>query len=143
MRYFSGNSFIQSFLECNINFLGPFQIFVLEALKNLIIIDVHLWLAISSWNLYIRDIKTFTHKVRNYNDIKIVKHRDFSGGPELWLHASTSGDKGSIPGWGTKISHAMWLSQNNNNKYKQSVMGWNYSPSFVKKSSILNLSYMH
>ena len=52
-----------------------------------------------------------------------MKYRDFPGGPELRLHAFTSGDMGSIPGWGTKISHAVWLSQNNNNKYKQSVIG--------------------
>ena len=30
----------------------------------------------------------------------------------LGFHASTAGDTGSIPGWGTKILHATWLGQN-------------------------------
>ena len=51
-----------------------------------------------------------------------MKYRNFPGGPELRVHAFISGDTGSIPGWVTKISHAVWLSQNNNNKYKQSVI---------------------
>ena len=33
----------------------------------------------------------------------------------LRLHASTEGGEGSIPGQGTKILHAKWCSQKNNN----------------------------
>ena len=29
----------------------------------------------------------------------------------LGLHASTAGGIGSVPGWGTKIPHALWHSQ--------------------------------
>ena len=38
----------------------------------------------------------------------------------LGLHASTAGDTGFIPGWGTKIPHAARHSQKNkiNNKIK-------------------------
>ena len=34
----------------------------------------------------------------------------------LGLCASTAGGMGSIPGWGTKIPHAMQTNNNNNNK---------------------------
>ena len=34
----------------------------------------------------------------------------------LGLHASTTGDEGSVPGLGTKILHAVWCGQNNNKK---------------------------
>ena len=39
----------------------------------------------------------------------------------LGLHASTTGDGGSIPGLGTKMLHAMWGGQNNNKKIKLSL----------------------
>ena len=34
----------------------------------------------------------------------------------LRLRASTAGDAGSIPGWGTKILHAAWCSQKKKKK---------------------------
>ena len=39
-----------------------------------------------------------------------------------WLRLCTSNvrDKGSTPGWGTKISHAMWCSQKNKNAIQSS-----------------------
>ena len=35
-----------------------------------------------------------------------VEARDFPGGPVVKNPPSNAGDKGSIPGWGTKIPHA-------------------------------------
>ena len=43
----------------------------------------------------------------------IITFRKFLGIPVLGLRASTVGGTGSIPGWGTKILQAMWLSQKN------------------------------
>ena len=40
----------------------------------------------------------------------------------LRLHASTARDVGSIPGWGTKIPHAMWCSQKVKKKKKKEEM---------------------
>ena len=37
--------------------------------------------------------------------------RDLPGSPGVKTPASTTGDAGSIPGWGTKIPHAVWCSQ--------------------------------
>ena len=37
----------------------------------------------------------------------------------LGLHASTAEGPGSVPGWGTKILHATWLSQKTPKKTKQ------------------------
>ena len=36
---------------------------------------------------------------------KVITSRDFPGGPMVKTHA---GDTGLIPGWGTKIPHAVW-----------------------------------
>ena len=41
--------------------------------------------------------------------------RYFCGGQWLRLQASNAGGAGSIPGWGTKIPHAMWHCQVQNN----------------------------
>ena len=37
----------------------------------------------------------------------------------LGLHASSAGGMGLIPGWGTKISHAVWCSQKKKKKKKE------------------------
>ena len=36
---------------------------------------------------------------------KVITSRDFPGGPMVKTHA---GGTGLIPGWGTKIPHAVW-----------------------------------
>ena len=43
-----------------------------------------------------------------------MKSRDFPGAPEVKLHASTAGDVGLIPAWGTKILQATWHDQKKN-----------------------------
>ena len=43
-----------------------------------------------------------------------MKSRDFPGAPEVRLHASTAGDMGLFPAWGTKILHAMRHDQKKN-----------------------------
>ena len=40
-------------------------------------------------------------------DLKFSLHRDFPGGPVVENPPSNTGDIGLIPGWGTKIPHAM------------------------------------
>ena len=39
--------------------------------------------------------------------IKNLRARDFPGGPAVKNTPSNAGDAGSIPGWGTKIPHAV------------------------------------
>ena len=38
--------------------------------------------------------------------------QDFPGSSVVKICASNAGGMGLIPGWGTKISHALWQSQN-------------------------------
>ena len=44
---------------------------------------------------------------------------DFPGGQWLRLHTSNAGGTSSIPGWGTKIPHAMRHSQKTERKKKK------------------------
>ena len=39
--------------------------------------------------------------------------RDFPGGPVVKTLASSEGDTGLIPGWGTKNPHALWSKNQN------------------------------
>ena len=43
---------------------------------------------------------------------------DFSGSPVVTTSPSNAGTEGSIPGWGVKISYALWP-KNQNIKQKQ------------------------
>ena len=46
-------------------------------------------------------------------DFKVMKYRDFPGGPVVKTSPSTAGGMGSITGVGAKISHASWLKNQN------------------------------
>ena len=48
---------------------------------------------------------------RGRDPLKKWKFSDFPGGQWLRLHASISGGVGSVPGQGTKIPYAKWLSK--------------------------------
>ena len=52
-----------------------------------------------------------------------MKSRDFPGAPEVKLHASTAGDVGLIPAWGTKILHATWHDQKKKNLVPKTGIG--------------------
>ena len=39
--------------------------------------------------------------------LKITNNQDFRGGPVVKNPPSNTGEAGSIPGWGTKVQHAM------------------------------------
>ena len=43
----------------------------------------------------------------------IRKIQNFPGGPVVKTLPSSVGDEGSIPGWETKIPHALWLKNQN------------------------------
>ena len=45
--------------------------------------------------------------------------RDFPGGPVVKTSPSNAGGAGSIPGWGTKIPHALGPKKKNQNIKKQ------------------------
>ena len=49
----------------------------------------------------------------------MYKSRDFPGGPVVKTSLPNTRCTGSIPGWGTKIPHALWPKKNQNIKQKQ------------------------
>ena len=48
-----------------------------------------------------------------------VKRWEFPGGPDT----SPAGGMGSVPGWGTRILHAMWWNQKEKKKKKNNNKG--------------------
>ena len=48
----------------------------------------------------------------------MLQNVDIPGIQWLGLCASTAGDTGLIPGWGTKISHVMWHDQKQNKTWQ-------------------------
>ena len=48
----------------------------------------------------------------NFIKIKNFVHWDFPGGPLVKTPCSQCRGMGSIPGWRTKIPHALWCGQN-------------------------------
>ena len=43
---------------------------------------------------------------------------DFPGGPVAKISPSNTGGAGSIPGWGAKIPHALWLKKPEHKQWK-------------------------
>ena len=56
---------------------------------------------------------------------KNFRLRNFPGGPAIKTSPSSAGSESSIPGWGTKILHAMWPK-------KQNIKGKQYYKKFNK-----------
>ena len=55
----------------------------------------------------------------NKTDKETVINRDFLGGPVVKTPRFHCRNMGLIPGQVTKILHAVWSGQNNNNKYNK------------------------
>lgn len=52
-----------------------------------------------------------------------MKSRDFPGAPEVRFHASTAGDMGLFPAWGTKILRATRRDQKKKNLVLKTGIG--------------------
>ena len=63
-----------------------------------------------------KELKTYPHKIFTWMFIAalfIIASREFPGGPVVKTPPSNAGGLGSIPGWGTKIPHAIRCSKTN------------------------------
>ena len=61
---------------------------------------------------------------------KVIRFRDFPGGPVVETSPSNAGGVGSIPGWGAKIPHASWPK---NQKINQKQYCNKFNKDFRKK----------
>ena len=70
--------------------------------------------------VYISHSLPESHSLRHYKKVRLrIRNRDFPGGPVVKTLPSNAGGVGSIPGWGTKIPHAVGCSQKLKKKKKR------------------------